>query len=250
MEKKKIIAGNWKMNGDSESAKIIIDGILDAANSSQHEVIIAPPFVYLAEVANKIAGSKIQLSAQNVSDQLSGAFTGDISAAMLRDVKCKYTLVGHSERRQMYGETNELVATKVEIALNNGLTPILCVGETLQERESGVWKNIIVTQLESVVLQCGIENFSKIIIAYEPVWAIGTGLSASAEVANEVHEFISCTLSAKSDSIRPLLKVLYGGSVTAENSAQYMSEEYIDGVLVGGASLKPSVFSEIIRSVE
>lgn len=249
MEKKKIIAGNWKMNGNSESAKAIVEGIVDAANASQHDVIIAPPFVYLSEVAQHIQGSKILLSAQNVSQQESGAYTGEISAEMLVNVKCQYVLVGHSERRQMYGETNELVADKTLAALNSGLTPILCVGETLEERESNAWKNIISQQLESVIARCGIEQFSKIIIAYEPVWAIGTGKSASAEEANEVHEFISCTLSAKSDSIRSLLRVLYGGSVTSENSQQYMSQAYIDGVLVGGASLKPSVFSEIIRSV-
>ena len=249
MEKKKIIAGNWKMNGDSESAKTIVEGIVDAANASQHDVIIAPPFVYLSEVANYIKDSKILLSAQNVSQQKSGAFTGEISADMLLDMKCQYTLVGHSERRQMYGETNELVAEKALSSLNAGLTPIFCVGETLEERENNQWKEVITQQLESVIELCGIEQFAKIIIAYEPVWAIGTGKSASAEEANEVHEFISCTLSAKSDSIRSLLRVLYGGSVTSENSKQYMSQEYIDGVLVGGASLKPSVFSEIIRSV-
>ena len=248
--KKKMIAGNWKMNSDTASATEIIAGILDAANASSHDVVIAPPFVYLSSVAEKISGSKIRLSAQNLADHESGAFTGEVSAKMLSDVGCSHVLVGHSERRQMYGETNSMVAQKTALALSNGLVPILCVGETLEERESNQWKDIILAQLEAVVAHCGIEMFQKVIVAYEPVWAIGTGKSASAEIANEVHEFIYYTLTSKSDNIRPSLKVLYGGSVTADNSAQYMSQYYIDGVLVGGASLKPSVFSEIIRSVE
>lgn len=248
--KKKMIAGNWKMNGDTASAAEIVAGILDAANASSHDVVIAPPFVYLSSVAEKISGSRIQLSAQNLADQESGAFTGEVSAKMVADVGCSYVLVGHSERRQMYGETNTIVAQKTALALSNGLTPIFCVGETLEERESDQWKDVILAQLDTVVDRCGIEQFEKIVVAYEPVWAIGTGKSASAELANEVHEFIYYTLTSKSDKIRPSLKVLYGGSVTADNSAQYMSQSYIDGVLVGGASLKPSVFSEIIRSVE
>lgn len=248
--KKKMIAGNWKMNGNVASAQEIIAGILDAANESCHDVVIAPPFVYLSSVAEQIAGSKIQLSAQNLADQESGAYTGEISAPMIKDIGCTYTLVGHSERRQMYGETNAVVAQKTALALSNDLLPILCVGETLEERESDHWKSVISSQLEAVIEYCGIDAFQKIIVAYEPVWAIGTGKSASAEIANEVHEFIYYTLISKSDNIRPSLKVLYGGSVTADNSAQYMSQAYIDGVLVGGASLKPSVFSEIIRSVE
>ncbi|GAA5094289.1 triose-phosphate isomerase [Wohlfahrtiimonas larvae] len=248
--KKKMIAGNWKMNGDVATALDIIAGITDAANQSQHDVVIAPPFVYLSLAAEKILSSKIQLGAQNLADQEVGAYTGEISAKMLADVGCQYVLVGHSERRQLYGETDLLVAQKTILALENGLVPILCVGETLEERESNQWKDVITTQLLSVVDHCGIDAFKNIIVAYEPVWAIGTGKSASADIANEVHEFIYYTLSCKSDNIRPSLKVLYGGSVTAENSAQYMSQEYIDGVLVGGASLKPSVFSEIIRSVE
>ena len=248
--KKKVIAGNWKMNGDATSAADIVSGILEVANESSHDIVIAPPFVYLSSVAEKIAGSKICLSAQNLADQEFGAYTGEVSAKMLSDVGCSYVLVGHSERRQMYGETNTVVAHKTALALSNGLTPILCVGETLEERESNQWKDVILAQLDAVVVYCGIEAFQKIVVAYEPVWAIGTGKSASAEIANEVHEFIYYTLTSKSDNIRPSLKVLYGGSVTADNSAQYMSQDYIDGVLVGGASLKPSVFSEIIRSVE
>lgn len=248
--KKKMIAGNWKMNGDTASATEIVVGILDAANASSHDVVIAPPFVYLSSVAEKISGSKIRLSAQNLADHESGAFTGEVSAKMLSDVGCSHVLVGHSERRQMYGETNTVVAQKTALALSNGLIPILCVGETLEERESDQWKNVILAQLNAVIEHCGIEIFQETIVAYEPVWAIGTGKSASAEIANEVHEFIYYTLTSKSDKIRPSLKVLYGGSVTADNSAQYMSQACIDGVLVGGASLKPSVFSEIIRSVE
>lgn len=248
--KKKMIAGNWKMNSDKAMAATIVAGIMDAANESVHDVVIAPSFVYLSQVAEKIVGSKIQLSAQNLAEHDSGAYTGEVSGAMLSDIGCTYVLAGHSERRQLFGETNDIVAVKVEKALENGLVPIFCVGETLEERESDEWKNVILAQMSAVIERCGIDAFEKIIVAYEPVWAIGTGKSASAEIANEVHEFIYYTLESKSDKIRPLLRVLYGGSVTAENSAQYMSQAYIDGVLVGGASLKPSVFSEIIRSVE
>lgn len=250
MQKKKMIAGNWKMNGDLALAKTIIDGIVDAANNSDHDVVVAPSFVYLSHVASLINDSKIQLSAQNVAQYESGAYTGEVSIDMLKDIGCQYTLVGHSERRQLFDESNEMVAEKVKLALAKNIVPILCVGETLEERESDVWKGVIAQQLESVIEVCGAEAFEKIIVAYEPVWAIGTGKSASAEIANEVHEFIFCTLTAKSDNIRSLLRVLYGGSVTADNSAQYMAEPYIDGVLVGGASLKPNVFSEIIRSVQ
>jgi len=245
-----MIAGNWKMNGDTTSAAEIIAGILGAANASSHDIVIAPPFVYLSSIAEKISDSNIHLSAQNLADHESGAFTGEVSAKMISDIGCSHVLVGHSERRQMYGETNTIVAQKTALALSNGLTPILCVGETLEERENNQWKDVILAQLNTVVEHCGIKQFQKIIVAYEPVWAIGTGKSASAEVANEVHEFIYYTLTSKSDNIRPSLKVLYGGSVSAENSALYMSQNYIDGVLVGGASLKPSVFSDIIRSVE
>jgi len=196
--KKKMIAGNWKMNGDNASAAEIIAGILDAANASSHDVVVAPPFVYLSSVAEKISGSKIHLSAQNLADQESGAYTGEVSAKMISDVGCTYVLVGHSERRQMYGETNAVVAQKTTLALSNGLVPILCVGETLEERESNQWKEVILAQLDAVITQCGIDTFQKIIIAYEPVWAIGTGKSASAEIANEVHEFIYYTPFIKS----------------------------------------------------
>lgn len=250
MKKKKFIAGNWKMNGDLAMAKKIIDGISEAANASSHDVIVAPPFVYLSEVMHLANNQKIQLSAQNLASFSNGAYTGEVSAEMLKGIGCAYVLVGHSERRQLFGETNAIVATKTQLALKQGLIPILCVGETLEEREENRWKEVIAEQLESVIEIVGISAFNHIVIAYEPVWAIGTGRSASAEIANEVHEFIFCTLKGKSASICDSLRILYGGSVTADNSAQYMSEAYIDGVLVGGASLKPEVFSEIIRSVE
>lgn len=250
MQKRKMIAGNWKMNGDFQLAEEIINGIMGAVNESEHDVVIAPPFVYLSSAIAMAKDTKLKISAQNLSEHQSGAYTGEVSGGMLSNLNCAYVLVGHSERRQMFGETNELVAQKVQAALDNGLIPILCVGETLEERESDTWKEVVAKQLDAVVTLCGADAFSKVIVAYEPVWAIGTGKSASAEIANEVHEFIFCTLVAKSDSIRPLLRVLYGGSVTSENSAQYMAEAYIDGVLVGGASLKPNVFSEIIRSVQ
>ncbi|OYQ74560.1 triose-phosphate isomerase [Wohlfahrtiimonas sp. G9077] len=250
MKKKKLIAGNWKMNGDVALAQTIVDGIKDAADQSNHDVVIAPPFVYLPQVALWTKESNIQLSAQNLAKFDQGAYTGEVSGKMLKDIGCQYVLVGHSERRQYFGETNEIVAEKVDFALKNGLTPILCVGETLEERESDAWKSVIEAQLESVVKLIGIEAFNNVVVAYEPVWAIGTGKSASAEIANEVHAFIFCTLTGKSDSIRDSLRILYGGSVTADNSAQYMAMSHIDGVLVGGASLKPDAFSQIIRSVE
>lgn len=247
---KKTIVGNWKMNGSTTLVGEIIQGIASAAGKSNNDIVVIPPFVYLSSVIQAVKGANITVGAQNLSEYSDGAYTGEVSGVMLSDVGCQYVLVGHSERRQLFGETDMVVAKKVQEALASQVVPILCVGETLVQRESGEWKLVVERQLKEVVNLCGIATFEKIIVAYEPVWAIGTGKSASAEIANEVHEYIYCTLAGENDKIRSSLRVLYGGSVTAENSAQYMSEDYIDGVLVGGASLKPSMFSDIILSVE
>jgi triosephosphate isomerase len=245
--KKKMIAGNWKMNGDNASSAEIIAGILDAANTSSHDVVIAPPFVYLSSVAEKISGSKIKLSAQNLADQESGAYTGEVSAKMVSDVGCAYVLVGHSERRQMYGETNSVVARKTALALSNSLVPILCVGETLEERESNQWKDIILAQLDSVITQCGIEAFQKIIVAYEPVWAIskgivlegGASLVATPDVADASCGFVRSVLAKLyGQDIADKVTVQYGGSMASGNSAELLSQEKIYGGQNVGESFK------------
>ena len=251
MNKKRIpiIAGNWKMNKTSAEArdlagklKPLVSGVKD------REIVLGPPFTALAAVAETIKGSNIALSAQNMHWEDKGAFTGEISAEMLLDLGCKYVIIGHSERRQYFGETDETVNKKVRQALKKGLSPILCVGETLAEREAGKLNELISRQVTDGLKDVGAEDMKKIVAAYEPVWAIGTGKTATPEQANEVHSLIREKVrSLFGKELAEGLRIQYGGSVTPDNVSSLMAMPDIDGALVGGASLKPETFAALVN---
>ncbi len=250
--RKKIIAGNWKMNKDILETQELITKISTGIKSKQINcgVIICPPFTSLYEANCLIEGTVIKLGAQNMHQEDSGAFTGEISAQMLKSVGCEYVILGHSERRTLFGETNELINKKLLKALSAGLKPIFCIGETLEEREKGITKNVIETQLNEGLTDIDASGISKMIIAYEPVWAIGTGKTASPEQAQEVHSFIRSFISSKySESAAENIVIQYGGSVKPENAAELLAKPDIDGALVGGACLKADSFLNIINAV-
>ena len=247
MIRQKIVAGNWKMNGSKESVSLLVNGLLKMEGSSA-QVVVAPAFPYLSQVSEMLSGSHIVLAAQNASDQPKGAFTGEVSTSMLNDFGVKYVLAGHSERRSLYGESDAMVALKVKAILAEGLTPMLCIGETLEERESDKTLEVCESQLNAVIELVGIDAFENIVIAYEPVWAIGTGVSASAEQAQDVHESIRKYLSTFSVSVSQQSQILYGGSVKASSSQALFAMPDIDGALVGGASLDADEFIAIIKA--
>lgn len=247
MIRQKIVAGNWKMNGSKESISLLINGLLEMEGSDS-EVVVAPSFPYLSQVESLISGSAIVLAAQNVSQEVKGAFTGEVSASMLGDFGVKYVLLGHSERRSLYGEIDALVASKVKAVLDFGLVPMLCVGETLAEREAGKTLEVCERQIQAVIDVVGIAAFEGLVIAYEPVWAIGTGLSASAEQAQEVHKAIREFLAQSSESVSQKVQILYGGSVKASTSSALFQMPDVDGALVGGASLDAKEFIAIVKA--
>lgn len=247
MIRQKIVAGNWKMNGSKESVSLLVNGLLKMEGSSA-QVVVSPAFPYLSQVSEMLSGSHIVLAAQNASDQPKGAFTGEVSTSMLNDFGVKYVLAGHSERRSLYGESDAMVALKVKAILAEGLTPMLCIGETLEERESDKTLEVCERQLNAVIELVGIDAFENIVIAYEPVWAIGTGVSASAEQAQDVHESIRKYLSTFSVSVSQQSQILYGGSVKASSSQALFAMPDIDGALVGGASLDADEFIAIIKA--
>jgi len=241
-----LVAGNWKMNGSFAANEALVAGIIaDAPASESVELLVCPPFPYLSAVSEQVAGSQVSLGAQNVSQFEAGAYTGETAGSMLRDVGCKYAIVGHSERRAMMGETSEIVAAKFQAALDEGLVPILCVGETLADREAGQTEAVIDEQLGAVLNSSGVDAFVNSVIAYEPVWAIGTGMTASPEQAQDVHRHIRAMLEARSESVAEGVKILYGGSVKGDNAAGLFSKPDIDGGLIGGASLKSADFLAI-----
>ncbi|QUX94664.1 triose-phosphate isomerase [Marinomonas sp. CT5] len=247
MIRQKIVAGNWKMNGSKESIQTLISGLLDM-DGSNSEVVIAPSFPYLSQVHDLIDGSNLVMAAQNASQEEKGAFTGEVSVSMLADFGVKYILLGHSERRSLYGETDEVVASKVKTVLGFGLIPMLCIGETLEERESGKTLEVCERQIQAVIDVVGVESFAKMTIAYEPVWAIGTGLSASADQAQEVHQSIRAFLAKSSESVSEKVQILYGGSVKASTSSALFKMPDVDGALVGGASLDAKEFIAIVKT--
>jgi triosephosphate isomerase len=212
------------------------------------EVALCPPFVYLTVVGGLISGSNIALGAQNVSSEKPGAFTGEIAAPMLADVGCKYVIVGHSERRTLYGETNQLVARKVQAARLSGLTPIICVGETLPDRESNRTEDVVGEQIDGILAEAGLVAVTESVIAYEPVWAIGTGRTASPDQANAVHAFIRARVSRHSKAAGMGLRIIYGGSVKGANAAALFAMPEIDGGLIGGASLNGEEFLQIYQA--
>lgn len=239
-----LVAGNWKMNGSSQLLTDWVATFTQQILPSGPEFLLCPPYVYLAQLKAQSVGSVLAAGAQDVSEQASGAFTGEVSASMLIDLGCTYAIVGHSERRSLYGDSDELVALKAKAAIEKGLTPIVCVGELLEERETGQTEAVVARQLLAVTGLLG-ELISKIVVAYEPVWAIGTGKTASPEQAQEVHRFIRQQISKVDVSFASKLRILYGGSVKANNAKALFSQEDIDGGLIGGASLDPLEFAQI-----
>ncbi len=244
-----LVAGNWKMNGSTAASEALISGIVAGVPAgSGFRLLVCPPFPYLASVASQVSGSAVALGAQNVSEHEFGAFTGETAPSMLRDVGCDYVIVGHSERRAIYGETSEQVAAKFMAAQAAGITPILCVGETLEEREAGTTNKVIDEQLDAVLDTAGAAVFAAAVIAYEPVWAIGTGLTATPEQAQEVHQHIRARLATGNADLAQKVQILYGGSMKGENAAGLLSMRDIDGGLIGGASLKASDFLAIAEA--
>jgi triosephosphate isomerase len=241
-----LVAGNWKMNGSLDSITALLEGIkagLDSVTTA--EMVVCPPFVYIPTVASLIGDASISLGAQDVSDQEAGAHTGEVAPAMLTDVGCKYVIVGHSERRSIYGESDAFTASKFAAARKAGLLPILCVGELLEEREQGITEQVVSRQLDAVIDLEGVGALADAVIAYEPVWAIGTGKTASPDQAQDVHAFIRGKLAALDSSVADKVRILYGGSMNAANAAELLAMADIDGGLIGGASLKPADFLAI-----
>ena len=246
---KPVIAGNWKMNKTISEAVDFAVRLRQAVPATQErEVIIAPPFTALQAVADILRGSPILLSAQNVHEEEKGAYTGEISAGMLREAGCSCVIVGHSERRTLFGEGDDRINRKLRAALAGSLRPIFCVGETLQEREDGHMKAVIGRQLKEGLNNLTTDDIKHLIIAYEPVWAIGTGRTASPGQAEEVHRFIRDWLDGRFGGERAKeVAILYGGSVTGANAGEFMAQPEIDGALIGGASLKPAEFVSIVK---
>ena len=251
LPRKKFVAGNWKMNMTSSEVAPYLDVFgMETDKVSNVDIAIIPPFTALAKASEILGGTqKIRLGAQNMSPEAKGAYTGEISATMLRDLFVRYVLVGHSERRRLFGETDELVHRKVVTALASELRPILCIGETLEERQAGQEKAVLEAQLRGALTGLTSEQLEEIVIAYEPVWAIGTGLTATPAQAQEAHQFIRDYLTKVSGpEIATKTRILYGGSVTADNARELLFQPDIDGALVGGASLDPRSFAEIVAA--
>lgn len=253
--RKKIVAGNWKMNTNIKEAEKLAGEIVELVDEldTDVEIVICPPFTHLCTVAKLIAKQhdekeKIYLGAQNCADHASGAYTGEVSASMLKSVKCQYVILGHSERREYYHENNESLYAKIELALKEGLTPIFCVGERLEERESNRHFEVVSDQIKDVLYKLKGADASKIVIAYEPVWAIGTGKTATSDQAEEMHAFIRKIVADKFGDVAEVIPVLYGGSCKPSNAREIFSKPNVDGGLIGGASLIANDFVEIIKS--
>ncbi|MBN1599662.1 MAG: triose-phosphate isomerase [Bacteroidales bacterium] len=247
--RKKIVAGNWKMNTTVQEGIELAKGVNDKVSGSDVTVILCTPFVHLTEVKRQISKETLYLGAQNCSDHQSGAYTGEVSAAMVKSAGADYVILGHSERRSYYGETDSLLADKVKIVLENNLTPIFCVGEVLKEREAGKHFDVVKKQMNEGLFNLSAPEFSKIVIAYEPVWAIGTGKTATAEQAQEIHKVIRDHIAAKYGSeIAENTSVIYGGSCKPSNAKELFSNPDVDGGLIGGASLNADDFMGIVTA--
>jgi len=247
------VAGNWKMNGTKASAQQLVGGIVDGLGSvANADVAILPPYLFIPMVAEliKSSGAKVAYGGQNLDAHDSGAYTGEISGAMLRDFGCTCVIVGHSERRTLYGESDSMVAEKYAAAQAAGLMPILCIGETLSEREAGKTEQVVQRQLDAVTDRCGVKSLSAATLAYEPVWAIGTGKTATPEQAQAVHRFLRARIAAQNSDVAGGLRILYGGSVKAANARELFGQPDIDGGLIGGASLQAEEFLAICRAAE
>lgn len=246
-KRRQLVVGNWKMNGNrDENARLLAEIVAGWQGQHQADVVICPPFPYLHHTSELLAGSPIQLGAQNVNEEEKGALTGEVSAAMLADMDCKFVIIGHNERRRLQGETDERVARKFIAAQRAGLIPIFCIGESLEIREQGQHLQVIERQLSAVISQVGLNAMLQAVIAYEPVWAVGTGKTATPEQAEEVHGFIRKQLGEIAQSVR----ILYGGSVKAHNAQQLFALPDIDGALLGGASLDAEEFLTICHAAD
>lgn len=244
-----IIAGNWKMNKTSEEAVALCDNLLRRLKEvNDREVVLCPPFTALTVVGEALRGTKIALGAQNVFYEKSGAYTGEISPIMLKALGVEYVIIGHSERRQHFGETDEMVNLKAKAAILNDLKPIICVGETLQHREAGITETLVKSQVEKALSEIEAEDVTQVVIAYEPIWAIGTGKTATSQEANRVIGIIRATIKGiYGESVAQAIRIQYGGSVKPGNIAELMQEPEIDGALVGGASLDAESFVRLVR---
>jgi len=241
-----LVAGNWKMHGSRAENASLVSGLLELLQPGKRaEILLCPPYPYLMETGRLLKDSGVSLGAQSVCAESQGAFTGEVSAAMLKDVGCRYVLVGHSERRQLFGESDALVARKFVAAQGQGLVPVLCVGETLEEREGDQTAGVVARQLEAVLAVSGVKSLARAVIAYEPIWAIGTGRTASPDQAQEVHAMIRAKVAERDGTIGGSVRILYGGSVKASNAQELFAMPDIDGGLVGGASLKADEFARI-----
>lgn len=247
MPRRKLVAGNWKMHGSLAANAALLNAVSAAANAGCDSAVCVP-YPYLAQTQAALFGKAVAWGAQNLSQHAQGAFTGEVNAAMLVEFGCKYVIVGHSERRALYGESSELVAHKYEVAQQAGLVPILCLGETLEQREAGQTGAVVTEQLDAVLNRCGVASLDKAVIAYEPVWAIGTGRTATPEQAQETHALIRAHIAKLDAGVADRVQILYGGSVKANNAAELFAQADIDGGLIGGASLVADDFSAIMRA--
>jgi triosephosphate isomerase len=247
--RRSLVVGNWKMNGTLASAEALAKGIMAGLGSDHADIAVCVPYVHIPALSQLLRNSKLALGAQNVADKSSGAFTGEVSATMLSEFNCKYAIVGHSERRTYYGDSNESVAARFCQAQAQNITPILCVGETLEQREQDQTFAVIDEQMNAVIAAAGIAAFNSAVIAYEPVWAIGTGKTATDDQAQEVHKYIRDYIAAKDQNVAEKIQILYGGSAKPENAKGLFAMPDIDGGLIGGASLDADSFLKIYHSI-
>ena len=244
--RRRLVVGNWKMHGGLDANRALIGGILrDVRAAAGADVAVCAPFPYLVQVSELLRGSAVAWGAQNVSEHAAGAFTGEVSASMLKEFGCRFVIVGHSERRAVYGETDAQVAAKFQMASKAGLMPILCVGERLDERERGATADVVLRQLDAVLTLCGAGAMGQAVLAYEPVWAIGTGKTATPAQAEEVHALLRARVAKADASVAAGMAILYGGSVKGSNAGELFAMPNIDGGLIGGASLKADEFISI-----
>lgn len=244
-----LVAGNWKMNGSRESIRSLLDGVTEGMGDVKSaEVAVCAPAIYIPLVEELLTGSEVAWGGEDLSVHASGAYTGEIAASMLNDFHCKYVIIGHSERRTYHDESDELVAEKYEAAMQAGLIPIFCIGETLEQREQGITNDVVARQVDAVISKLGAAALAKGVIAYEPVWAIGTGKTATPEQAQEVHAFIRSRVAASDAPIAEAIQILYGGSMNAANASDLLAQPDIDGGLIGGASLKAEDFLAIAKA--
>lgn len=245
MTRQKLVAGNWKMHGNLAANLSLMNAVRAGAQGMKAQIAVCVPYPYLAQAQATLGGSNVAWGAQDVSEHAQGAYTGEVSAAMLNDFGCRYAIVGHSERRSYYGDTDAVVAAKYEAALKAGLIPILCVGETLEERESNVTDQVVARQLDAVTGRCGVASLAKAVIAYEPVWAIGTGKTATPQQAQDVHAAIRARVAKADAGVAAGVQILYGGSMKPGNAKELLSMPDIDGGLIGGAALVAEDFLAI-----